>query len=193
MDGVVGMLLNDTQIMSRCLNEGMINPFVGKQVKRNAISYGVSSFGYDIRLGGGDFRVFKHIPGRVVDPKRFDESFLVSQELINGSAFVIPANSYALGVSLEEFRMPDDVLAICLGKSTYARSGLIVNVTPAEPGWKGYLTIEISNSSSADVLVYAYEGIAQMLFLQGERPHTTYSDRAGKYQSQPEQVVTSKL
>lgn len=167
-------------------------------ISRKQISYGLSSFGYDIRLSGDDFYIFKHLPGKIVDPKEFDKAFLEEQlmEIDNHTGetyFIIPANSYALGVSFEKFYIPEDTLAICMTKSTYARAGVFVNTTPLEPGWTGYLTIEIANCSSSDVKVYANEGIGQLLFFKGDKPSVTYSSRKGKYMNQENKVVISKV
>lgn len=193
------MLLNDIEIAALA-EDGMIAPFIPRLIRRlnnhPAISFGLSSFGYDITLSTAEFRIFQRIPGDVVDPKAFTPDHLRSSTLHkgdNGSWFVLPAHSYALAVSLEHFKMPADVIAICLGKSTYARTGVIVNVTPLEPGWEGHLTIEISNSSDSDVRVYANEGIAQLLFFRGNPPATTYADRAGKYQAQPHAVTLARI
>lgn len=195
------MILNDKQIRDLCQNQGMIKPYreglISKVLSIPKISYGLSSFGYDITLSPEDFRIFERVPGQVIDPKRFDPSCLRTQELKHsskrGDYFIIPAHSKALGVSYEEINMPDDVIAICLGKSTYARCGLIVNITPLEPGWKGHITLEISNSGASDVMVYALEGICQLLFFKGFRPETTYADRRGKYQNQAQQVTVAKV
>lgn len=197
------MLKNDVWIAEQA-KLGMIVPFnkslmrvVEKPIPRKIISYGAGSYGYDIRLSSLDFRIFRHIPGTVVDPKRFTQDHLEPAPLyVDGDGsqyFIIPANSYGLGVAVERLLIPDNITAICLGKSTYARCGLIVNMTPAEAGWEGYLTLEISNASSADCRVYANEGIAQLLFLEGEPCQTTYSDRAGKYQGQGQQVTLARL
>ncbi|BAY20796.1 deoxycytidine triphosphate deaminase [Calothrix sp. NIES-2100] len=180
----------------------LINPFcnslIRKQDDLKVISYGLSSYGYDIRLSGKDFRIFKHIPGQVVDPKNFDPKFLEKADLYfndDGSKyFIIPGNSYALGVAKEFLDIPDDVTVICIGKSTYARVGLIANLTPGEAGWKGHLTLEISNSSNSDCIVYADEGIVQLLFFQSdEKCLTTYEARNGKYQNQSEQITIAKV
>lgn len=194
------MLLNDLAI--RDLAElGMIEPFYRHQIRTltdgaPAISRGVSSFGYDITLSATEFRIFRRIPGEVVDPKNFTIDHLEWSNLqlgSEGSWFILPAHSYALGVTVERFVIPEDILAICLGKSTYARTGVIVNVTPLEPGWTGHLTLEISNSSDSDVRVYAGEGIAQLVFLRGDRPDITYADRSGKYQGQALEVTLAKV
>lgn len=186
------MILSDRQIQE---NSTMISPMLdglkrtvfSQSANIPAISYGVSSYGYDIRLSPDEFWIFKHVPGTVVDPKNFDQGNLERAELHsdrNGEFFIIPAHSYGLGVSIERFQMPPTVTAICMGKSTYARTGIIVNITPLEAGWRGYLTLEISNASSADCRVYANEGIAQLLFLEGEPCTTSYADRKGKYNDQ---------
>ncbi|HEF8131655.1 TPA: dCTP deaminase, partial [Campylobacter jejuni] len=144
-------------------------------------SYGLSSYGYDIRVGR-EFKIFTNVNSTVVDPKNFVEENVVDFE---GDVCIVPANSFALARTIEYFKMPDDVLAICLGKSTYARCGIIVNVTPFEPGFEGHITIEISNTTPLPAKIYANEGIAQVLFLQGdEKCDTTYKDKKGKYQAQ---------
>jgi len=166
---------------------GMIEPFTPRQVRevdgRQIISYGLSSFGYDVRIAG-EFYIFASLDAAVVDPKDFPAHAMVRKEVGPHEAVIIPPNSYALGRSLEYFRMPEDVVGICLGKSTYARAGIIVNVTPLEPGWEGHVTIEISNATPLPAKVYAHEGIMQVVFLRGVRPGITYRDRGGKYQMQ---------
>ncbi len=160
----------------------MIRPFVDEQQREGVISYGLSSFGYDMRIAG-EFRVFTpNIHNSVVDPKDIDERAMV--EYVVDDHILIPPNSYVLGRSVEYFTMPRDVLGIVLGKSTYARSGIIVNVTPLEPGWEGHVTIEIGNGTPLPAKVYANEGIAQVVFLQGEAPAVSYADKQGKYQHQ---------
>lgn len=145
------------------------------------VSYGLSSYGYDIRVGR-EFKIFTNVNSTVVDPKNFVEENVVDFE---GDVCIVPANSFALARTIEYFKMPDNVLAICLGKSTYARCGIIVNVTPFEPGFEGHITIEISNTTPLPAKIYANEGIAQVLFLQGdEKCDTTYKDKKGKYQAQ---------
>lgn len=167
----------------------MIEPFEVEQVRvvaagtpdeRRVISYGLSSFGYDLRVAK-EFKIFTNVNSSVVDPKNFDPRAFVDFE---GDVCIIPPNSFALGRSVEYFRIPEDVVCVTLGKSTYARCGIIVNITPAEPGWRGYLTIEISNTTPLPARIYAGEGIAQMLFFRGEHPMVTYSSRQGKYQDQ---------
>jgi dCTP deaminase len=166
---------------------GMIEPFVEKLVReidgRPVISYGVSSYGYDVRVSD-EFRVFTNVYGSVVDPKQFDSKGLVE---VNGPVCLIPPNSFALAVSVETFRIPENVLTICVGKSTYARCGIIVNVTPFEPGWQGRAVLEISNTTPLPARVYAGEGIAQVLFFESDtRCETSYASRGGKYQNQTE-------
>lgn len=187
------MIKNDKWIRAQAEN-GMIAPFEPNLIRKvndiPVISYGVSSYGYDIRLSDADFRVCRGID-RVVDPKKnYDWAYKKATLLDN--YFIIPANSYALGVAVERLEVPSDILVTCLGKSTYARIGLIVNVTPAEPGWRGHLTLEFANASRNDIMVYADEGICQLLFFQGEPCETNYNDRNGKYQDQSQQVVLAK-
>ncbi len=163
----------------------MIEPFAGQQVRRagdrSVISYGVSSYGYDVRCAN-EFKVFTNIHSAVVDPKNFESKSFVS---FAGDDCVIPPNSFALARTVEYFRIPRDVLTICLGKSTYARCGIIVNVTPLEPEWEGYVTLEFSNTTPLPAKIYANEGVAQMIFfLAGEVCETSYKDRGGKYQGQ---------
>jgi len=160
---------------------GMIEPFSAGQVREGVISYGVSSFGYDIRVGE-DYKVFTDVHGVVVDPKNFDPRSFVD---IRGEHCIIPPHSFALAGTLEYFRIPNDVLVVCVGKSTYARCGIIVNVTPLEPEWCGHLTLEISNTTPLPAKVYSKEGLAQLLFFQGDEvPEVTYAQRKGKYQDQ---------
>lgn len=173
----------DWRITELVKDLGMIDPFVDKQVKaEGVISYGLSSFGYDMRIAD-EFQIFTPSTGRltVVDPKRHDPQ---SMTQFRGDVCVIPPNSFALARSVEYFRMPRNVLGICLGKSTYARVGCITNFTPFEPGWDGYVTIEISNTTPLPMKVYANEGIAQVLFFEGAPPDVSYADRKGKYQGQ---------
>ena len=194
------MLKNDKWIVEQA-KKGMIEPFEPSLVRqiqldngdfRKVLSYGQSSFGVDIRLSNQEFLIFKHIPGTIINPKRFNPQNLEPVPLHkdeDGEFFIIPAHSYGLGVALERLRIPPNITVICVGKSSYARCGLIVNTTPAEASWEGHLTLEFSNSSSADCRVYANEGIAQLLFLEGEPCKITYSDRNGKYQNQPQRVT----
>ena len=194
------MIQNDIWITAMA-KEGMIYPFEPRLVRRldtgqRVISYGLSSYGYDIRLSPRDFRVFRHIPGTVVDPKNFNPANLEPAELHedeSGQFFIMPAHSYGLGVALEKLDVPNNVTVICIGKSTYARTGLIANLTPAEAGWRGHLTLEFSNSSSADCRIYANEGVVQLLFLLGEPCAVSYADRQGKYQDQTENVTLARV
>ena len=164
-----------------CENYDMIDPFEPVQVRDGNISYGLSSYGYDIRVSS-EFKVFTNVHNSIVDPKNFDDRSFVD---IEGSECIIPPNSFALARTEEHFRIPRNVLVICVGKSTYARCGLIVNVTPLEPTWEGYLTVEISNTTPLPAKVYGGEGIAQLLFFEGdEEPETAYADRQGKYMEQ---------
>ena len=165
--------------------QGMIEPFEAGQVRSHGdgkvISYGTSSYGYDVRCAT-QFKVFTNIHSATVDPKAFDEQSFVDVE---SDVCVIPPNSFALASTVEYFRIPDDVLTICLGKSTYARCGIIVNVTPLEPEWEGHVTLEFSNTTTLPAKIYANEGVAQMLFFQSdERCAVSYKDRGGKYQGQ---------
>lgn len=178
-------ICSDKWIIEKCLNEKMIEPFVEKQVRSDSgekiISYGVSSYGYDIRVSN-KFQIFTNVYGSIVDPKKFDIKSLVKME---DDVCVIPPNSFALAITVEYFRIPENVLTICVGKSTYARCGIIVNVTPFEPGWEGYAVLEISNTTPLPAKIYAGEGIAQVLFFEGkERCLNSYADRDGKYHKQ---------
>jgi dCTP deaminase len=159
----------------------MIEPFEDQQVRAGVISYGVSSYGYDMRVSS-EFRIFTNVLSSVVDPKAFDPKSFVEFE---GAICIVPPNSFALSRSVEYFRIPRDVLTICVGKSTYARCGIITNVTPFEPEWEGYVTLEISNTTPLPAKIYANEGIAQVLFFRGdEPPDVSYKDKHGKYQGQ---------
>jgi dCTP deaminase len=171
----------DHWIRRQAINHGMIEPFVEYSVRQDVISYGVSSYGYDIRVSD-EFKIFTNVNSAIVDPKNFvPESFFD----FKGDVCIIPPNSFVLSRTVEYFRIPRDVLVICVGKSTYARCGLIVNVTPLEPEWEGFLTLEISNTTPLPARVYANEGIAQLLFFAGdELCETSYKDKKGKYQSQ---------
>lgn len=163
----------------------MIDPFVDKQVREGVVSYGVSSYGYDIRVAD-EFKVFTNINTTVIDPKAFDPRSFVD---ITAPVCIVPPNSFALARTIEYFRIPRDVLTVCLGKSTYARCGIIVNVTPFEPEWEGTATLEISNTTPLPAKIYANEGIAQVLFFQSDEPcGTSYGEKKGKYQAQ--QMVT---
>ena len=160
---------------------GMIEPFVESQVREGVVSFGLSSYGYDIRVAD-EFKIFTNINNTVIDPKAFDPRSFVD---VQADVCIIPPNSFALARTIEYFRIPRDVLTLCLGKSTYARCGIIVNVTPFEPEWEGTATLEISNTTPLAAKIYANEGIAQVLFFQSdERCETSYADKKGKYQAQ---------
>lgn len=174
-------ILADHQIRDLSLNEGMIDPFVEKQNHDGVISYGLSSYGYDARCSS-EFKIFTNVDNAIVDPKNFSTDSFVDRDV---KECIIPPNSFVLTRSVEYFRIPKDVLVICLGKSTYARCGLIVNVTPLEPGWEGHVTLEISNTTPLPAKVYANEGVAQFLFFKGsDKCEVSYADRAGKYMGQ---------
>ena len=190
-------LLN-AQTITRLALRGMIKPFEKQQIRKvddlRMISYGLGGYGYDVRLSRKEFKIFQHLPGKIVDPKNFYEGFLVDAELhsdATGEYFILPGNTYGLGVLVEYLEIPDDVLALFIGKSTYARCGAIVNLTPGENGWRGYLTVELSNSAHSDLKVYANEGIAQALFFRGAPTSICYAGR--KYQDQGHGVVVAKV
>jgi dCTP deaminase len=171
----------DRWIKQMALEHKMIEPFEDRQVREGVVSYGLSSYGYDIRVAD-EFKVFTNINSTVVDPKNFDARSFVD---IKADVCIIPPNSFALAKTVEYFRIPRDVLTVCVGKSTYARCGLIVNVTPFEPEWEGFVTLEISNTTPLPAKVYANEGIAQVLFFQSDEPcEVSYADKKGKYQKQ---------
>lgn len=179
----------DHWIRKLALEQGMIEPFADSQVRDGVISFGVSSYGYDIRVAD-EFKIFTNVYSAVVDPKNFDPNSMVD---FRGDICVIPPNSFALARTVEYFRIPRDVLTVCLGKSTYARCGIIVNVTPFEPEWEGYVTLEISNTTPLPARIYANEGIAQVLFFQADEIcEISYADKKGKYQKQ-EAIVLPKL
>jgi dCTP deaminase len=185
MDDADMSIMPDHWIRQQCLEHGMIEPFVERQTraegKAKLISYGLSSYGYDARLAR-EFRIFTNVDNAIVDPKDFSAQSFVERD---GPSCVVPPNSFALARTVEYFRIPRDVLVICLGKSTYARCGIIVNVTPLEPEWEGHVTLEISNTTPLPARVYADEGICQFLFLKGaSAPEISYRDRAGKYMGQ---------
>lgn len=174
-------IMPDHWIREMAVNHGMIEPFVEKQTAEGKISYGLSSYGYDSRCSN-EFKIFTNVDNAIVDPKDFAENSFVDRET---DVCIIPPNSFVLTRSVEYFRIPKDVLVVCLGKSTYARCGLIVNVTPLEPGWEGHVTLEISNTTPLPAKVYANEGVAQFLFFKGSSAcETSYADRAGKYMGQ---------
>ena len=171
----------DTWITRMALEHQMIEPFVEGQVRVGVISYGVSSYGYDVRVGD-EFKVFTNVFNTVVDPKNFDPKSFVDMK---ADVCIIPPNSFALASTIEYFRIPRDILTVCLGKSTYARCGIIVNVTPFEPEWEGHVTIEISNTTPLPAKIYSNEGIAQVLFFQSDETcAVSYKDKKGKYQAQ---------
>ena len=179
----------DHWIQKMAKEHRMIEPFAENRVRNGVISFGVSSYGYDIRVAN-EFKIFTNVYSAVVDPKNFDPKSMVD---FKGEICVIPPNSFALARTVEYFRIPRDVLTVCLGKSTYARCGIIVNVTPFEPEWEGYVTLEISNTTPLPARIYANEGIAQVLFFQADEVcNTSYADKKGKYQKQ-EAIVLPKL
>ena len=172
---------SDRWIRKMAREHRMIEPFVEDQVRNGAISYGVSSYGYDIRVAD-EFKIFTNVYSAIVDPKNFDPRSMID---FQGDVCVIPPNSFALARTVEYFRIPRSILTICVGKSTYARCGIIVNVTPFEPEWEGFVTLEISNTTPLPAKIYANEGIAQVLFFEGDDIcETSYADRKGKYQNQ---------
>lgn len=174
------MIKNDRWIRDMAV-KGMIEPFNENQVREGVISYGVGSYGFDMRIAD-EFKIFTNINNTIVDPKNFDPKSFVN---LKADTCIIPPNSFVLGYSVEYFKIPRDVLVICLGKSTYARCGLVVNVTPLEPQWEGHVTIEVSNTTPLPARIYANEGIAQLIFLgAAEVCETSYADKAGKYQAQ---------
>ena len=179
----------DHWIRKLAREQRMIEPFEEKQVRQGVISYGVSSYGYDIRVAD-EYKIFTNVYSAVVDPKNFDPKSMVDYK---GDVCVIPPNSFALARTVEYFRIPRSVLTVCLGKSTYARCGIIVNVTPFEPEWEGYVTLEISNTTPLPAKIYSNEGIAQVLFFEAdEECEVSYADKKGKYQKQ-QSIVLPKL
>jgi dCTP deaminase len=175
------MIKSDRWIERMCREQRMIEPFEGAQVRKGVISYGVSSYGYDIRIAD-EFKIFSNLTGAVVDPKNFDSTMLHD---FKGESCLIPPNSFALGRTVEYFRIPRNVLTICVGKSSYARCGIITNVTPFEPEWEGFATLEISNTTTLPARIYANEGIAQLVFFEAdEECSVSYKDKKGKYQAQ---------
>jgi dCTP deaminase len=172
---------SDRWIRQMALEHRMIEPFEDRQVRAGVVSYGLSSYGYDIRVGD-EFKIFTNINNTVIDPKNFDPRSFVD---VKADVCIVPPNSFALAHTIEYFRIPRDILTICLGKSTYARCGIIVNVTPFEPEWEGTVTLEISNTTPLPAKIYANEGIAQVLFFQGDEPcEVSYADKKGKYLKQ---------
>jgi dCTP deaminase len=183
------MIKSDRWIRRMALEHDMINPYSEKQVSQGVISYGVSSYGYDLRVAD-EFKIFTNVNSAIVDPKNFDERSFVT---VNADVAIVPPNSFALARSVEYFKIPRDVLTVCVGKSTYARCGIIVNVTPFEPEWEGFVTLEISNTTPLPAKVYANEGLCQILFFQSDEVcETSYKDRKGKYQAQ-RGIVLPKL
>jgi dCTP deaminase len=179
----------DHWIRRMAIEQRMIEPFVDRQVRNGVISYGVSSYGYDVRVAD-EFMIFTNVHSAIVDPKNFDTKSMFE---FRGEVCVIPPNSFALARTIEYFRIPRKVLTVCLGKSTYARCGLIVNVTPFEPEWEGYVTLEISNTTPLPAKIYANEGLAQVLFFEAdEECEISYADKKGKYQNQ-QSIVLPKL
>jgi len=175
------VIKSDRWIRQLALEQGMIKPFEERQVRSGAISYGLSSYGYDLRIAD-EFKIFTNINNTLVDPKAFDPRSFVDYQ---GPVCIVPPNSFALGRSVEYFKIPRNVLTICVGKSTYARCGIITNVTPFEPEWEGFVTLEISNTTPLPAKIYANEGIAQVLFFESDEAcQTSYADRQGKYQGQ---------
>ena len=174
-------ILPDKWIRDMAQKHGMIEPFVEKQTREGVISYGLSSYGYDARVSR-EFKIFTNVDSAIVDPKAFSPASFVDREL---DVCVVPPNSFALATTVEYFRVPRDVLVICLGKSTYARCGIIVNVTPLEPEWEGHVTLEFSNTTPLPARIYANEGVAQVIFIESDEVcETSYRDRGGKYQGQ---------
>jgi len=172
---------SDKWIKKMAKEQSMISPFEDKQIRGNKISFGVSSYGYDARVSS-EFKIFTNVNTEIVDPKNFKQTSFITKTV---KECIIPPNSFVLASTVEYFKIPKDVLVICLGKSTYARCGIIVNVTPLEPGWEGHVTLEFSNTTPLPAKIYANEGVAQFIFLKGsETPEVTYSDRNGKYMKQ---------
>jgi dCTP deaminase len=180
---------SDRWIRKMSLEHDMISPFNDKQVREGVISYGLSSYGYDLRVAD-EYKIFTNVKHTIVDPKNFDEGSFVT---VNGEYCIVPPNSFALARSVEYFKIPRDVLTICVGKSTYARCGIIVNVTPFEPEWEGFVTLEISNTTPLPAKIYSNEGLCQILFFQSDEAcETSYADKKGKYQGQ-KGIVLPKL
>jgi len=175
------MVLSDREIKEYVKNYQMISPFESSQIKEGVISFGLSSYGYDLRIAD-EFKIFTNALNAVVDPKNFDPKSFVD---FRGKVCVIPSNSFVLGRSVEYFKIPRNVIGICLGKSTYARCGIIINITPLEPCWEGYVTVEISNTTPLPAKIYAEEGICQIIFIKGSSLcEVSYEDKKGKYQKQ---------
>lgn len=182
-------LKNDRWIRQMAAQHGMIEPFIDSQVRQGVISYGVSSYGYDVRVTD-EFKIFTNVFSAVVDPKQFDPRSMID---FRGDVCIIPPNSFVLARTVEYFRIPRSVLTVCLGKSTYARCGIIVNVTPFEPEWEGFVTLEISNTTPLPAKIYANEGIAQVLFFEADEVcDVSYADKKGKYQYQ-QSIILPKV
>lgn len=189
------MILNDKQIIELCEEKDMISPFLKRQIdcqiidrdtddERKVLSYGVSSFGYDIRAAH-NWKLFSNLNTTIVDPKNFDDNACIAITTNNyDNSIILPPNSFVLTHSVEYIKVPDDIFVLCVGKSTLARCSLVAHITPLEPGWEGHITLEFSNTSSLPVKMYANEGCVQLVFFKGDRPDITYSDREGKYQKQ---------
>ena len=174
-------VLSDKWIKEMAKTHNMITPFEDKQIRGTKISYGLSSFGYDARVSN-EFKIFTNVNSEIIDPKNFKQNNFITK---NGEECIIPPNSFVLSSTVEYFKIPNNIMVICLGKSTYARCGIIVNVTPLEPSWEGYVTLEFSNTTPLPAKIYANEGVAQFIFLKGnEKPDITYADRNGKYMKQ---------
>ena len=172
---------SDRWIRRQAMDHGMISPFSEKQVREGVISYGLSSYGYDLRVSD-EFKIFTNVNSAIIDPKAFDERSFVT---VVADSVIVPPNSFALARSIEYFKIPRDVLTICVGKSTYARCGIIVNVTPFEPEWEGFVTLEISNTTPLPAKIYANEGLCQVIFFESdEQCEVSYKDKKGKYQAQ---------
>ena len=173
-------IMSDSWIREMATKQAMIEPFVESQKREGVISFGLSSYGYDARVAD-EFKIFTNVDSAVVDPKQFSTASFVDRKT---DVCIIPPNSFALARTVEYFRIPRNVITLCVGKSTYARCGIIVNVTPFEPAWEGFVTLEISNTTPLPAKIYANEGIAQVLFFEGDEPEISYADRQGKYQGQ---------
>jgi len=191
------MILADFEIKQLAKHYRLIKPFYeNSQSVPGVLGTGLSSYGYDLSLSEKDFRIFQHIPGEITDPKNFDENSLKPISPIKdhtGCYFILPSHSYGLGVAIEKINLPADLIAIALGKSTYARAGIDCNVTPAEPGFEGHLTLELSNNTPQDCKIYANEGICQLVFFRGNLCDVSYNQRKGKYQNQDQEVVVAKV
>lgn len=189
------MLLPDYEIKKRIEQDAMLSPFTQKQSKKNMMGTGISSHGYDLRLSEKEFLLFEHT-GNLIDPKCFSKKHLTPLKLQQdntGKYFIFPSQSYALGTSIEKLKIPREILATAVSKSTYARSGIAVNVSPAESEFEGHLTLEFANLTPDDCKIYANEGVCQLLFIETESPKNSYRDRGGKYQEQAEEVVGPKV